>query len=56
MLSRVRSMSGLAILRPFAEKKLTQRLSQELRDELDRLERLAYETEQTHCRNANRVI
>ena len=40
MLSRVRNMSGLAILRNFPEKKLTQRLSQELRAELDRLEAL----------------
>ena len=56
MLSRVRSMSGLAILRPFAENKLTQRLSQEMRDELNRLERLAEQTKRAHSRNANRII
>ena len=40
MLSRVRSMHGLGILRPFKSKKIYQRLSQELRDEFRRLEEL----------------
>ena len=56
MLFRVRSMTGLAILCPFPENKLTQRLSQELRNELTRLERLAEETERAHYRNADRVV
>ena len=56
MLSRVRSMSGLAVLRPFPESKLTQRLSQELRNELLRLEVLAEQTERAHYKNADRVV
>ena len=40
MLSRVRTLTGLAILRPFKSGKLNQRLSQELRNELQRLEDL----------------
>ena len=40
MLSRVRALRGLCILRPFKAKKIEQRLSQELRDELDRLQRM----------------
>ncbi len=51
MLSRVRTMNGLAILRPFRRSKIEARLSQQLRDEFNRLEeqdkktRLAYETD-----------
>ena len=55
MLSRLRSMSGLAILRPFPENKLTQRLSQELRDELRRLDNLDKQTERAYDRNPGRV-
>lgn len=40
MLSRVKSLSGLAILRPFPENKISQRMSQELRDEFLRLRTL----------------
>ena len=40
MLSRLRKMDGLGILRPFKPKKVYQRLSQELRDEFARLEEL----------------
>ncbi|KAI0715421.1 hypothetical protein C8Q76DRAFT_603358, partial [Earliella scabrosa] len=40
MLSRVRNISGLGVLRPFRRRKVYQRMSQELRDELERLEAL----------------
>ncbi|KAH9855861.1 hypothetical protein C2E23DRAFT_704920, partial [Lenzites betulinus] len=40
MLSRVRSLEGLIILRPFSVAKLCARLSQELRDELNRIDSL----------------
>lgn len=40
MLSRVRTLSGLAILRPFPESKITAKLSEELRAEITRLDRL----------------
>ena len=40
MLSRLKTMNGLALLRPFPEKKITQRISQELRNELRRLDTL----------------
>ena len=40
MLSRVRALDGLAILRPFKPAKIEQRLSEELRDELQRLTEL----------------
>ena len=56
MLSRVRSLSGLAILRPFTENKLNQRLSQELRDELRRLDCLDKETKRAHDMNPHKVI
>ena len=56
MLSRLRSMSGLAILRPFPESKLDQRLSQELRDELRRLDGLDQDTSRAHDRNTNRIF
>ncbi|TFK77582.1 hypothetical protein K466DRAFT_440445, partial [Polyporus arcularius HHB13444] len=36
MLSRVRALSGLMILRPFQHTKLSGNLSEELRDELNR--------------------
>ena len=48
MLSRVRTLKGLAILRPFKAGKITQRLSQELREELDRLNSLDVATEDAH--------
>lgn len=44
MLSRVRNLSGLGILRPFRSLKVYQRLSQELREELTRLEILDSDT------------
>ncbi|OJT07088.1 ATP-dependent DNA helicase PIF1 [Trametes pubescens] len=44
MLSRVRSLQGLLILRPFSVSKLCGRLSQELREELGRIDKLADET------------
>ena len=44
MLSRVRTLEGLAILRPFARSKITARLPEELRAELSRLENLSMET------------
>ena len=44
MLSRVKTLDGLAILRPFKAEKIEQRLSQELRTELERLDNLNTET------------
>ena len=44
MFSRVRALDGLAILRPFKPAKIEQRLSEELRDELSRLEELDVNT------------
>ena len=48
MLSRVRSLTGLAVLRPFRVSKVIQRLSQELRTELRRLEYLDHQTQLSH--------
>ena len=48
MLSRLKNMNGLAILRQFPETKINQRLSQELRDELRRLQLLNEETLNAH--------
>lgn len=47
MLSRLRTLDGLVILRPFNSAKLEQRLSQELRKELKRLDEL----DATTCTN-----
>ena len=44
MLSRVKTLDGLAILRPFKAEKIEQRLSQELRTELERLDKLDTDT------------
>ena len=44
MLSRIRALDGLAILRPFKPDKIEQRPSQELRAELQRLDELDAET------------
>ncbi|KAL1659065.1 hypothetical protein GGF50DRAFT_33099, partial [Schizophyllum commune] len=44
MLSRVKSLDGLFILRPFAFKKITCNLSQDLRTEFKRLEILRLKT------------
>jgi ATP-dependent exoDNAse (exonuclease V) alpha subunit len=44
MLSRVRSLDGLAVLRWFPPDKVNQRLSQEIRDEFERLSTLAQRT------------
>lgn len=44
MLSRIRTLEGLIILRPFKANKIEQRLSQELRKEMDRLYKLDTET------------
>ncbi len=38
MLSRVRTMNGLAILHPFGARKIEERIPQDLRDEFERLE------------------
>ncbi|KAI0359119.1 hypothetical protein OH77DRAFT_1371632, partial [Trametes cingulata] len=40
MLSRVRTLNGLLILRPFSVAKLNSRLSQELREEFARIDYL----------------
>ena len=48
MLSRVRSLEGLAILRPFKASKINQRLSEELRNELRRVESLDIQTRDNH--------
>jgi hypothetical protein len=44
MLSRVRSLKGLAILRPFKLDRIQNHISQELREELRRTEIKAEET------------
>jgi hypothetical protein len=44
MLSRVRSLSGLAILRPFSWKRIEQHLSEEMRTEMKRISELAEST------------
>ncbi|KIO15614.1 hypothetical protein M407DRAFT_47932, partial [Tulasnella calospora MUT 4182] len=44
MLSRVRSLSGLALLRPFYSNKLTQNLQAEFRTEFSRLKGLHIST------------
>ena len=44
MLSRVRSLQGLLVLRPFMQSKLCRRLSQELRQELERINKLSETT------------
>lgn len=49
MLSRVRALRGLCVLRPFNAKKIEQHLSQELREELERLQEL---DDETHLRFA----
>jgi len=46
MLSRVRTLDGLAILRPFQRNKITSRLPEELRLELARLEDLGAKTKE----------
>ena len=56
MLSRVRSMKGLAILRPFSDRKILQRLSQELREELTRLDCLAESTAAVHSSDNERLL
>lgn len=53
MLSRVKSLDGLAILRPFSEYKVYQRLSEEIRGEFRRLEGISKLTESLF--NANMV-
>ncbi|EIW51418.1 uncharacterized protein TRAVEDRAFT_101717, partial [Trametes versicolor FP-101664 SS1] len=44
MLSRVRSLDGLVIFRPFSPEKITVRASEELRTELARLRQLDEDT------------
>ncbi|KAJ3881169.1 hypothetical protein F5051DRAFT_289927, partial [Lentinula edodes] len=44
MLSRVRSLKGLCILRPFSINKIRNHISEELRSELKRTENLASRT------------
>lgn len=48
MLSRVKSLSGLMVLRPFSRKKITVRQSEDLRKELERLQALHWRTIETH--------
>ena len=45
MLSRVKTLDGLMVLRPFVSSRVCRRLSQELRDELDRIDTLSNATE-----------
>ncbi len=49
MLSRVKSLRGIAILRPFSPEKLQAHISEELRVELRRLERLDQDTARAHA-------
>ena len=44
MLSRVRTLDGLLVLRPFVASRVCRRLSQELREELERIDRLSEAT------------
>jgi hypothetical protein len=44
MLSRVRSLKGLCILRPFPLERIRSHISEELRNELDRTELIAQKT------------
>ncbi|KIJ56712.1 hypothetical protein M422DRAFT_85658, partial [Sphaerobolus stellatus SS14] len=44
MLSRLRSLDGLTILRPFASNKIRCRVPEEVRNELKRLDELAQKT------------
>ena len=44
MLSRVRSLQGMLVLRPFMQSKLCRRLSQELQQELERTDSLSERT------------
>ena len=48
MLSRVRSLSRLAVLWPFSLHRILSRLFQELQNELDRLDRLDVETKEMY--------
>ena len=48
MLSRVRTLDGLMILRPFSPSKLCGNLSQELRDEFERLQLLTSDTQRLY--------
>lgn len=50
MLSRVKSLQGLAILRPFPDTKIRLNMSGEVRAEFDRLERIAETTRQDYNR------
>ncbi|KAJ8473524.1 hypothetical protein ONZ51_g7821 [Trametes cubensis] len=54
MLSRVRSLSGLLILRAFTPNKVCSRLSQELRDELARIDGLAEDTRRRYEHRSQR--
>lgn len=44
MVSRAKSLKGLIVLRPFARKRISSHMNQQLRQELDRLEMLDLET------------
>jgi hypothetical protein len=48
MLSRVKTLANLAILRNFKRERIEQRLSEELRDEFRRLETLSAHTMELH--------
>jgi PIF1-like helicase len=52
MLSRVKTLANLAILRNFKRERIEQRLSEELRDEFMRLETLSAHTMELHIRKA----
>jgi hypothetical protein len=51
MLSRVKTFEGLAVLRKFSPKKLEGRMSQELREEFERLDTIAVITRDTFVEN-----
>ncbi|TFK81775.1 hypothetical protein K466DRAFT_501558 [Polyporus arcularius HHB13444] len=53
MLSRVRSLDGLAILHPFRRSKIEGRISQQLRTEFERLETLDRDTQAMYEENAH---
>ncbi len=56
MLSRVRTLDGLAILHSFRRKKTEDRISQALREEFDRLERLDSDTQVGHRNDLRNTI
>ena len=55
MLSRVRSLQGMLVLRPFMQSKLCRRLSQELQQELERIDSLSERTKD-ECKKTMAVM